>query len=107
MFNEKYFTDGIIEMLDLLYVNNENNNKHGTIFDVQADLFKINEKIRKKYKFTLSQTTPTPPTHATAKRIAAKNNETKRIAANAKRKKAKRTAIKRAKLFNAVPGQVI
>ena len=97
-FNEKYFTDGIIEMLDLLYVNNENNNKHGTIFDVQADLFEINEKIREKYKFTLSQLTP--PTQTTTKRTTAKNNV-------AKRKKTQRTANKRAKLFNAVPGKAI
>ena len=107
VFNEKYFTDGIIEMLDLLYVNNENNNKHDTIGAVKADLFKINENIRTKYKPTLSQPTPKPLTQATAKRIAAKNNETKRIAANAKRKKTKRTAIKRAKLFKAVLGQSI
>jgi hypothetical protein len=96
-FNEKYFTDGIIEMLDPLYINNKNNNKHGTIYEIKKDLFKINKDILKKYN-KLTQTRVS--THAITKRTTAKNNV-------AKRKKTQRTASKSAKLFNAVLGKAI
>ena len=96
-FNEKYFTDGIIEMLDPLYINNKNNNKHGTIYEIKKDLFKINKDLLKKYN-KLTKTRPS--THALTKHTTAKNNL-------AKRKKTQRTASKRAKLFNAVPGKAI
>ena len=96
-FNEKYFTDGIIDMLDPLYINNKNNSKHGTIYEIKKDLFKINKDILKKYN-KLTQTRVS--THSITKRTTAKNNV-------AKRKKTQRTANKRAKLFNAVPGKAI
>jgi hypothetical protein len=88
-FNEKYFTDGIIEMIHTLYENNTNNKNHVTIYDVKKDLLQINNEIREKYKNTLSRPEQVTTTRANATRTASKRTASKRTAS--KRSKATNT----------------
>jgi len=82
-FNQKYFTDGIIEMISTLYKNKTNNTKHNTIYDVKKDLFHINKDIMKKYKNILSR--PANATRANSRR--SKPTQSKSTRANSRRSK--------------------
>jgi hypothetical protein len=79
-FTQKYFTDGIMEMLNEIYINNKNDEKHGDMKKLKDDLLKKHQRIMSK-----------PISRKRSKNL----------------KKSRTTSKKRANLLNVVPGKVI